>query len=69
MEYFMHLLTPAIFDKLRQKPVLQKKLSYEFDLDIKVVLVSSENLSKNDKYTVLCSSKHKLWPSHPQLLK
>lgn len=56
----MHLLTPAIFDKLRQKPVLQKKLSYEFDLDIKVVLVSSENLSKNDKYTVLCSSKHKL---------
>lgn len=60
MEYFMHLLTPAIFDKLRQKPVLQKKLSYEFDLDIKVVLVSSENLSKNDKYTVLCSSKHKL---------
>lgn len=60
MEYFMHLLTPAIFDKLRQKTVLQKKLSYEFDLDIKVVLVSSENLSKNDKYTVLCSSKHKL---------
>lgn len=69
MEYFMHLLTPAIFNKLRQKTVLQNKLSYEFDLDMKVVLVSSENLSKNDKYTVLCSSKQELWPSHPQLLK
>lgn len=69
IEYFMQLLTPAIFHKLRQKWALQKKISWELDLDTEVVAVSSKKLSNYVKYAVLCHWKQTLWPGHWQLLK